>query len=115
MAERLPFDSAAEDYLVTVPLDGVTYRLRVRWNGRAAAWLLDLLTDDGTPIVHGRRLAVGHDIWQQARYRPVPPGVLIPYDTERTQRDPGRQDLGGRVVGLYVTLEELRSLAQEAE
>jgi hypothetical protein len=89
-------------FATRVDLEGASYELRFRWNGREARWLLDIYDGTGETVVHGLALLADTPIAEQiAGLEGVPPGVLFPFDTSFRQLDPGVADLGERVLVMY--------------
>lgn len=102
MALTLPIDSRAERYSVAIPLDGDTYRFDVTWNVRESTWYVDLSDSDGNPLANGLRVTVGWDLLNSVTGENRPPESIIVLDLENTGTDPGRNDLGSRVILVYV-------------
>lgn len=44
------------DYKFIIPLEGVSYQIRLYYNERLETWIIDLSYSDGTPIVLGQAL-----------------------------------------------------------
>jgi hypothetical protein len=68
-----------------------------------------LYQEDMTPIAVGRRVTVGNFLfpWLTGRNRPA--GQLLALDTKDEDSDPGRNDLGERVVIVYITAEAMEA------
>lgn len=47
---------------IRVDLDGVVYRLQIRWNSVAEAWIMDVLSDAGTLLRGGIPLVENIDV-----------------------------------------------------
>lgn len=108
---EIPSGSEFPDYTERVELDGEVYQLRFRWNTRAECWFLDIADDAGAPLVYGRRLSVDAAIIHQVRHRVgMMPGELLPFDTTPRQLDATIEDLGTRVVVLYLDAAEVSAL-----
>lgn len=95
-------------YQVDLDGDGITRRLEIRHNPRdvtanaTGAWWLDLFRADGTALVLGVKLALGRDKLRRFAYIDgMPAGMLHVVDSSGTHVEPGRDDLGGRVVLQY--------------
>lgn len=53
----------------TLQLRGVVYKLRVRWmDALLGGWMLDILTEQGVPIVTSLPLVTGSDLLAQHRH-----------------------------------------------
>lgn len=74
----------------TCTLDGVRYRVGLRWNGSIRTWFLDLALADGTSLVKSKGLRCGADVLAQKRHDPrIPPGVLFVVPLQDVRSDPG--------------------------
>lgn len=93
-------------------LDGVSYTFRFRYNDRGGAWFFDLIDEDEDPIIYGRKITVSWPLfgWREIDTR-LPGGRLFACDTEDGDVDPQLEDLGKRVVLLYV---EAADIAEDA-
>ena len=90
-------------FRLTTELDGISYSLSFRWNGRAGQWVLDLGDGDGNVIKAGIRCVLGVPLLYQYQGQPgVPAGFLVFVDTTNANRDMEYADLGRRVVLTYV-------------
>lgn len=109
MIEVLTLDSEHENYEASFQLDGETFGLRARYNNRVDSWFLTLIDADGSIIVGSRRVTVGNLLfpWLVGRNRPA--GQLLAIDTEDEDGDPGRHDLGSRVLVMYADADELEA------
>lgn len=86
-------------------LDGRRYLFELSWYPRAEAWMLDLRSSDGTSLLAGIPVRVGQDLLGPHVGDALPGeghGSLVPVDTSGSGTDPGRDDLGTRVVFDYV-------------
>lgn len=96
-------------HTIQVELDGVTFTLAFRWNGRAEAWFFSLMDAEEQPLAMGRRLVL--DFPLLARFRrnraSLPAGQFVAVDTANTGVEAGLQDLGTRVQVLYIPAAEL--------
>ena len=54
-----------EDYSYTVTLEGEAYDLRIYYNTRMSKWFLDLVRDDGTPMVVGVGMEIYYPILRE--------------------------------------------------
>lgn len=121
MSVVVPFTSTDRAYEFTCQLNGVTYRFDVRWNERGGFWAFDLYLDSTDELlVAGLPILLGGDIL--AAHRRLGIGGLVAVDMSATQQnaspneettsvlvseDAGADDLGTRVVVLYLTPDEL--------
>lgn len=98
---KLPFESIDPHYEFEIDLEGTRYVFVLDWNSRDEAWYLSLALPDGTQILDGRRVVLGSPVFRRLTHASRPLGDLIFLDTDGTSVEPGRNDLGGRVVGIY--------------
>lgn len=70
----IPLDANAAEQVVTVPLSGVQYRLRLRWQDESHGWYADLFDLDGNVLQAGRRLSPGYSPFLRL---PGPPGAWV--------------------------------------
>jgi hypothetical protein len=111
---KVPLKSDGGDtvlYSEAVTLDGFACVLNIRWNDVAEGWFLDLLRgSDQSTIVAGLRLAASNPLLTQSHHVDgCPPGELMAYDQALERKDPGENDLGGRVILLYYDAEAVAS------
>lgn len=62
-AYEIPLTPSSQRF--NISLSGVDYRLAVRWNVAADAWLLDVADNDGVPLVSGVPIVTGVDLLEQ--------------------------------------------------
>lgn len=84
-----------------VELEGRSYTFETRWNERAGAWFLTVKDTAGVVLVAGRKMVLGAGLLGRSPDARLPPGGLLLVDTSGTEIDPGRDDLGERVVLAY--------------
>ena len=108
MALTVPLDPTLTHYDEQITLDGVTYTLEFRWNTRAAAWFMNILTEQGDPITAGIRIVVDMPLGLRSSDTRKPKGLLFAVDTSGERREPVIDDFGTRVVLLYHPLAEAR-------
>lgn len=89
-------------YSFEVDLEDRSYAFELRWNERDAGWYLSVSSPDGTSLVSGRRVSVGASLLGESANEALPPGTLIAIDTTDSDTDPGRDELGSRVVLIYI-------------
>lgn len=106
----IPVRKDLTHFALQVSLDGVTYTLRVRWNARASAWFMDILTEDADDVIAaGLRIVVGYPL-NLYRADRKPPGLLFAQDTSGRGVDPGLGELGERVQLFYLSTAEMAEL-----
>lgn len=53
---------------LSISLSGVQYQLVVKWNVPATCWMLDILDEDGTPMLTSVPIVTGTDLLGQYEY-----------------------------------------------
>ena len=53
---------------LSIPINGITYQLTVRWNIGAAVWVVDIADLNGNKILSGIPLVTGIDLLGQYQY-----------------------------------------------
>lgn len=105
---QISTSAGVPDQISTQQLDGVAYRVRLRWNHISSTWFLDLSQEDGTPITYGRPLRVGPGLLRQLGYLDeVPPGEIVVIDTTLRDLRPLFDDIGVRSLVLYADASEV--------
>ena len=102
MAFEVPLTIDFDDYSFAIDLDGTTYQLTLRWNGRAEKWFISLELQDGTEVIGMRPVIADWPPFARFRGPNIPLGELLFVDTSRSNTDPGRNDLGERVILVYL-------------
>lgn len=107
MSSLVPIQRGESAFEQRVPLGEALFRMRFRWNPRAATWYLDLSTDAGDPLMTSVAIRVGVPLTSHSPDPRLPAGALIAVDTSGRGRDPGLDDLGARVPLLFIPYGEL--------
>ena len=63
---KIPLIQEAQKF--NIILNNVTYLLRLQWNTKSQAWVLDILTETESPLVSGIPLVPGVDLLGQYSY-----------------------------------------------
>lgn len=63
-----------------VPLAGVDFEFRLTWCQPARAWMLDLATGDGVPLVSAIPLVTGADLLAPYGYLEIPGSLVVQTD-----------------------------------
>lgn len=119
MSLLIPLRSDLDHYQETVTLDEVSFDFVFRWNNRDDCWYLSIFDPtvaeavDGSriPIIGSIPVLVGWALLAQYRMRERPLGDLVAFDTSGQELDPGRRDLGSRVLLIYYTAAEIAARA----
>lgn len=107
MALGIPLTSSFDDYDFSINLDGTIYLLNVRWNSRIEKWTISIGLEDGTELVGERPIIADWPPFARFRSTSLPKGELMFIDTSGKNQDPGHDDLGSRVILVYLEEEDL--------
>ncbi len=105
--QQLPLIPTTQHYRVGTTLDGESFVLDIRWNGRDEAWYMDVLTEDETPIRHGIKIVMGGVLGGRVTDPRRPAGLLLAVDPTGSLVDATLDDLGTRVGVYFVPSAEL--------
>lgn len=111
MPQQLPLVPSIPSYRVGTALGGTQYVLDVRWNARDAAWYMDVLAEDETPIRHGIKIVLGALLGRRTIDPAFPAGIMIATDLSGSGVDAGLDDLGTRVIVLFYDGAEILAAA----
>lgn len=103
----LPVRSDVVAFSFETDLEGRSFSFEFRWNARAGLWFVSIADATGAPVVTGRAVVLGSDLRGSGVDPRRPPGAVLAVDTDGESRDPGRYDLGGRVLICYVESAEV--------
>lgn len=103
-AFEIPVNPDFADQEMIVRLSLRTFRIRLRFSVREAAWYMDLSTEEGTVIITGRKLVSDWSLLRNLVGTDRPSGDLVTTDTAGTGATAGRDELGPdrRVRLIYV-------------
>lgn len=90
-------------------LAGRDYILTFAWNLRESAWYLDIADQDGVVLAASLKLTVNYPLLARRTDPRLPAGVIYPLDRSGAGIDPGLDDLGTRVVLMFIELSDLAS------
>lgn len=118
MALTIPNRTDLTAYTERVLLDGVSYDLEFLWNDRDNSWNMTVydsataVNTDGSrdAIVAGIPVHVGWPLLRQYVVTNKPAGEIVALDTSGKDLDPGVNELGSRVVLVYLTAAEVAAL-----
>jgi len=114
MALILPFEGGIPFYDFSTTIAGREYIFDVRWNGRDEAWYFDVKEIDNTPIASGVKVVLGTLLARYTNHPLFRNGVMVVIDLndngEGEARDATLDDLGSRVVVMWLSLDEALSL-----
>lgn len=80
-AQAIPLKPATSQRLV-IALGTRTYRLTLKWNRFAAAWVLDVADSLGQPLALGLAVVTGADLLGQLEYIGVAGGLAAASDDD---------------------------------
>jgi len=104
---QIPTSQSLPFYSQKTLLDGQTYTLQFKWNDREEAWYLDLLTDLEEPISMGIKIVTDWPLNRRITDPAAPPGVISAIDTTGAGTNPGFEDLGNKIILVYIDEDEL--------
>jgi hypothetical protein len=110
MTRQLQTSTELAYYSQTVELDGSTFLLVFRWNARREYWSVDIFDVDGNPIALARKILVDVDLVKQRHHAGAPAGVLFAWESKDQKEKPGVDELGSRVLLLYLEESELAAV-----
>lgn len=102
-------------YDFTVELEGIAFVFELSWSDREAVWYLNLYDANANPILSGVKVTLSVPLLGRFRSTSLPNGDLMALDTSGADLMPGIQDLGDRVLFVYVDSADLTNLAAEAD
>lgn len=97
----LPVRSDTPAYQFRTDLNGSEYVFDFSFNARDDHWYFDLSDADLSPIVQGVRVVCNWPLLFYVTDPRCPYGEIYAIDTTGQDQDPGRDDLGARVVMTY--------------
>lgn len=120
MAEILSFSSVARVNKFSTSINGSLYGFRARWNERDSydpvtatergAWYIDVTDAAGDPLATGIKVVLGSYLGRQFDLPLFRDGALVAVDLTNEGRDAGVDDLGTRVVVLWLSTAEILSM-----
>lgn len=97
----MPVTPTPPVYEFRVDLDGVTFSISIRINGRSNRWIMDVKDTDDNPLVMGTPLLQGTDLIDRFKDQRLPAGHFIMQSLEDETREAGADDLGENSLLLY--------------
>lgn len=107
MARQLTLQPQLLSYRALYVLDGQIVNLDLYYSERCGAWYASLLTQDGAPILMGRRCVAGWPINPGTRDDRLPQGLFFTVPTGTSEADPNVVELGTTAQLVYVPIAEL--------
>lgn len=87
--------------LIPVILDGVSYQIQLLWNGRSNSWSMAIYNAATELLVGSIRAVANFPLLKYFTDLELPQGDLRFWDQSGAGIDPGRDDLGTRVLLVY--------------
>ena len=97
------------------PLDGTIYNILTRWNGREAAWYLDILTQGGSPLITGLKVLPYVSLLRPYADPRLPPSVLMAVNLDGSGERPTRGGLGSETRLYYLDSADIAYLQDLVE
>ena len=104
---EIPTRNDLADYTEQVEILGTLYTLGFHWNTRDESWLMDIMSEDGTPILMGQKLVGDWKVTDRFVLEALPAGFFFTVDQTGEKKAPGRNDLGDDVMLIFVEDAEL--------
>lgn len=70
----LPVSSSAQSFFVQ--LVNISYKITLRWNAVAIAWVMDIASQDEVPLVQGIPIVTGVDLLAPYAYLGIGGGII---------------------------------------
>jgi hypothetical protein len=96
----LPVEPDVPHQTFQVDLDGVAFGFDFRWNTRAGAWFVQLLTANDD-LLATDKMVLGFQLFVRTQDERMPKGRLMALDTSTVELEAGIADLGRRVQVYY--------------
>nr|WP_320145992.1 hypothetical protein [uncultured Anaeromusa sp.] len=94
----------ANDFVLSVTLDGKVWRLHFSWNDRAALWSMEIRNSSDVTLISGIRCVPNYPLINQYRRPTLPPGEFICTVLDDSYTSIGRDDfVNGKATLTYVT------------
>ena len=102
---EIPLRTDIYSYFQNVVIDGVVYRMDVRYNGRMERWIIGLSDAEGNALLAGIPLLPSYPLTEKFRgcIENLPAGQFLIVDETGAERTPTRDDLGEDIKLFYVT------------
>lgn len=112
MAVRIPIPVAFPASEMSISFNGRIWRLRFRWNTRDQSWSMDVLDAERTPVLLGVKVVSDWLLLRRYAQDELLEVDIVSVDTSGQAEEPGRDDLGARVMVLFTTKDEVLAALQ---
>lgn len=106
MSISIPFLTSETNYVLACPIDDEQILFDVRWNSRDSAWYMDMYEADDTVIELNIKIVLGVPLGRRSNHVWFENHLMLAVDSTGEGRDPGYDDLGGRVKVIIQTVED---------
>ena len=106
---EMPVRSDLPAFTFKQELEGTVYTFDFRYNERFECWIMDISTEQGTPILQGTPVQTDVDIASRFLDPRLPKGHFAVIDETGEQRNPDRETFGGEVKLFYLDTTEFSS------
>jgi hypothetical protein len=90
-----------QNQIIPVTLEGVSYELQLLYNLRSDSWSLNVFNASGDLLAGSIKAVVNFPLLKYFTDLELPTGDLYFWDQSGSNTDPGRNDLGTRVLLVY--------------
>ena len=105
----IPFKDPGS-WQMQISLTNVIFIFDFHWNALNKYWLMDILDQDGTPVIYGIKVVTNYDITAQfAAVLGMPVGDIVCQNIVQEWFDIGRFDMGNTTELIYYEPNELAS------
>ena len=98
----LPVSDTLTNYELEISLDGVSYRIRLKFNSRSEAWFLDLFDANGERLRSGIRVVSDWSLLRLFQGEGRPEGDLLTLSSQSSISAPDEDQLGAEVLLTYL-------------
>ena len=99
---QIPVTSNIPDSQFSIDLQGTVYLLRFKLNERINRFTMDILLEDGTPLVEGVMITADWLFMDRFKDSRLPAGKFLVIDNEDLSREPGVDSFGVTHTMVYV-------------
>ena len=99
---EIPMDNRDAYFEYFVDLEGISYKLLYRWNGRVENWIFDIFDDQDVAVQTGNPYYVSIILLAQNVRTNRPPGQFAAVNEAEDGLNPDRFGIGGDVKFIYL-------------